>query len=149
MTKDELNAALAKALAPVLGENAVYTRVWVCPVGHVYQRHPRGGTCRRPYWVDVNEEATFPCGYPLHPEARPVDFTDVSVLLPVMEEWFLVPPVDDPNRGYTVQAKATVPPFYSSRVWTDAENWSPGQGPSFGEALARALLAALSGKRVC
>lgn len=69
---DCLNARMAAALAPVLGEEAVYHDAWVCRSGHLSMR-----------W-----EYLCVCGEPGSLETHlPVDFADPAVGWGLWERW--------------------------------------------------------------
>ena len=88
---DSLNARMAEALAPVLGEAAVY-RAGRCQRGHLANGAEIGGRC------GVVEHGGYPVQIPLSVfacgeiiQAHPVDFADPAVGWGLWERWHVLP----------------------------------------------------------
>ena len=85
---DSLNARMAAALAPVLEEEAVYDRVWVCSFGHVETGYLRD-------WNDADARLCRAsvgnhwggCRAPARKDKRPKDFADPAVGWGVLERY--------------------------------------------------------------
>ena len=85
---DSLNARMAEALAPVLEEEAVYDRVWVCSFGHVETGYLRD-------WNDADARLCRAsvgnhwggCRAPARKDKRPKDFADPAVGWGLWERW--------------------------------------------------------------
>ena len=81
---DSLNARMAAALAPVLGEAAVYNTTFRCSEGHpTSSRYVReGSSC--PWILDDERECLLPV---TASEKIPVDFADPAVGWGLWERW--------------------------------------------------------------
>ena len=81
---DSLNARMAEALAPVLGEAAVYNTTFRCSEGHpTSSRYVReGSSC--PWILDDERECLLPV---TASEKIPVDFADPAEGWGVWERW--------------------------------------------------------------
>jgi hypothetical protein len=79
---DALNRALAEALAPLVGEAAVYTGRHICGNGHVKQQLPSGE------WAhDASDVLEDGCGGAFDHIPEPVDFADPALGWLLWDQW--------------------------------------------------------------
>lgn len=153
MSIDELNAALAEKLAPICGEDAVYTTILKCQRGHIFRLYPYS---RTPRPCGQRSEEGSVCTASTYAVQAPRDLTHRTVLLPLIETWRLA---DPRYRGYELSSACT-DEEYDNGIAHDvfcpaaATVWKGEAGiigeaivdpTNITEALARALLTALGG----
>lgn len=137
--KDALNAGLAVALAPVLGETAVYVGGWQCPAGHTSSGTVvTDGSPRCEVW---DEERGDMCRRRAELVQLPRALTQSNVLVPIVEAL-------GKNHNLGIMIYRLSEPARPS-YWLVCVRWQSNEhrskGDNLGLVMAEAWLAALTG----